>query len=26
LKDMGIGLCAVSEMSVTPEVILGLLK
>ena len=26
LKDMGIGLCAVSEMSVAPEVILRLLK
>ena len=26
LKDMGAGLCAVTEMSITPEVILGLLK
>ncbi len=26
LKDMGTGLCAVTEMSITPEVILGLLK
>ena len=26
LKDMGASLCAVSEMSVTPETILGLLK
>lgn len=26
LKDMGIGLCAVTEMSITPEVILELLK
>ena len=26
LKDMGMGLCAVSEMRIAPEVILGLLK
>ena len=26
LKDMGSGLCAVSEMSISPDVILGLLK
>ncbi len=26
LKDMGAGLCAVTEMSITPEVVLGLLK
>ena len=26
LKDMGMGLCAVTEMSIAPEVILGLLK
>lgn len=26
LKDMGTGLCAVTEMSITPEVIIGLLK
>lgn len=26
LKDMGAGLCAVTEMSITPEVIFGLLK
>jgi hypothetical protein len=26
LKDMGIGLCAVTEMSIAPEVILGLVK
>lgn len=26
LKDMGAGLSAVTEMSITPEVILGLLK
>ena len=26
LKDMGMGLCAVTEMSIAPEVILGLVK
>ena len=26
LKDMGTGLCAVTEMSIEPEVILGLVK
>ncbi|MBQ9508178.1 MAG: ORF6N domain-containing protein [Bacteroidales bacterium] len=26
LKDMGTGLCAVSEISITPEIILGLLE
>ncbi len=26
LKDMGMGLCAVTEMAITPEVILGLVK
>ena len=26
VKDMGSGLCAVSEMSISPDVILGLLK
>ena len=26
LKDMGIGLCAVTEMSIAPEVILGMVK
>ena len=24
LKDMGVGLCAVTEMSIAPEVILGM--
>ena len=26
LKDMGAGLCAVTEMSIAPEVILGMVK
>ena len=26
LKDMGVGLCAVTEMSIAPEVILGMVK
>jgi hypothetical protein len=26
LKDMGIGMCAVTEMTIAPETILGLLK
>lgn len=26
LKDMGTGLCAVTEMSIAPEIILGMVK
>ena len=26
VKDMGVGMCAVTKMQVSPEIILGLLK